>query len=150
MLVSHYRTKCSDVVKPAPAVDVSLHHHMWRMYSVAERVNACPRSNPAKRIAAVSFPTLPAIPIAAISLWNGEDAVEIATFDADRFKREIFQGRLLPAVKRHVNFVERFIELLFRSCSTPADKSIEIHRDHDLKSVEEEFVYCGRHDETNY
>ena len=138
------------MVKPASAVEVSLHHHMWRMYSVAERVNACPRSNPAKRIAAPSCPTLPAIPITAISLWNGEDAVEIATFDADRLKREIFQGRLLHAVKRHVNFVECFIELLFRSCSTPADKSIEIHRDHDLKSVEEEFVDCGRHDETNY
>ena len=85
-----------------------------------------------------------------MSLWNGEDAVEIATFDAHRFKREIFQGRLLDAVKRHVKFVECFIELLFRSCSTPADKSIEIHRDHDLMSVEEEFVDCDRHDETNY
>jgi hypothetical protein len=140
MLVSHYRLECSDVVKPASAVEVSLHHHMWRMYSVAERVNACPRSNPAKRIAAPSCPTLPAIPITAMSLWNGEDAVEIATFDAHRFKREIFQGRLLDAVNRDVNFVECFIELLFRSCSTPANKSIEIHRGHDLMSVEEEFV----------
>ena len=101
-------------------------------------------------VAAPSCPTLPASPITAWSLWNGEDAVEIATFDAHRFKREIFQGRFIHAVLRDVNVVECFIELLFRSCSTPADKSIEIHRDHDLKSVEEEFVYCGRHDETNY
>ena len=149
MLVSHYRLECSDVVKPASAVEVSLHHHMWRLYSVAERVQACLRSNPAKLVAASSCRTPSARDAISLSLWNSEDAVEIVPFDADRNHRSISTDRFIHAVLNDVDDLEGFIELLFCSCYGPQHESTEIRRGDDM-FAEVEFVYGSRHGDTNY